>query len=78
MGRHQTDRITTANLHWIDPQIMNPVITRTANFVQATSRVINLSWAPTLGITIHIVPAVIDPAAPGGIAFVTEPYPLQI
>ena len=35
-------------------------------------------WPAPFGITGHIVVGVLDPRSPGGIAFITEPYPLQI
>ena len=53
------------------PQILN-------NKGQATGK-INLTYLPLpLKLTIHILVAVIDPGAPGGIAFITEPYPMRL
>lgn len=34
--------------------------------------------ATPLGITVHLIAVVLDPAAPLGVAFVTEPYPIAI
>jgi len=40
---------------------------------------INMSWAELpLGVTVHFLVAVLDPAAPMGVALITEPYPLQL
>ncbi len=39
---------------------------------------INLRPVAAVPVVIHLVAVVIDPAAPGGLAFITEPYPLRL
>lgn len=71
------DPLTTASLTGALAGVFNPgplVLSATGRAVGS----IDLRPVASVPVVAHLVAAVIDPAAPGGLAFITEPYPLRL